>query len=295
MIPKALLEELRYIEIYTRRAVRNYRVGDYRSPVRGRGFEFDQHKPYQQGDDYRQIDWNATARMRQPFVKKDFEEKELTVLIIADLSRSMEFASAKQSKRELLARLAATLAFSASGTNMKVGLLAFTDRIELDIPLKSGSRQIWQILEALWAVQPGSTRTDFCLPFNYLFAKLKNSALIFVISDFIEAQGALRGPALRDMASKHDLIPIIIEDTWDRELPVGRGFARLRDAETGGVMLVSLSRGNRQHYRALMLERRTALQRELYGLGLDHMFLDTGKPYLDPLIGFFLSRKKLRR
>jgi uncharacterized protein (DUF58 family) len=294
MIPKSLLEELRYIEIYTRRAVRDYRTGDYRSPMRGRGFEFDQHKPYQQGDDYRQIDWNATARMRQPFVKKDFEEKELTVLIIADLSRSMEFASAEESKRELLARLAATVAFSASGTNMKVGLLAFTDRIELEIPVKSGSRQMWRILEALWAVQPASSRTDFALPFNHLFGKLKTSALIFVISDFIQAQNALRAPALRDMASKHDLVPVIIEDDWDEELPAGRGFARLRDAESGGLMLVSFNRANRQLYRIMMLERRAALRRELYGLGLDHLFLHTGQPYLDPLIGFFLGRKKRR-
>jgi uncharacterized protein (DUF58 family) len=294
MLPKNLVEELRYIEIYTRRAVRDHRVGDYRSPLRGRGFEFDQHKPYQQGDDYRQIDWNATARLRQPFVKKDFEEKELAVIIIADLSRSMEFASVDQSKRELLARLAATLAFSASGTNMKVGLLGFTDRIELEIPAKSGSRQIWRILESLWAVKPTSAGTNLALPFTHLFGRLKTSAVIFLISDFVQTQGSLQGPALRDIARKHDLVPVIIEDDWDEELPKGRGFARLRDAESGGVMLFNLSKSNRQLYRSMMLERRIALERSLYSLGLDHVFLRTGKPYLDPLIGFFLSRKKRR-
>jgi uncharacterized protein (DUF58 family) len=294
MLPKNLVEELRYIEIYTRRAVRDHRVGDYRSPLRGRGFEFDQHKPYQQGDDYRQIDWNATARLRQPFVKKDFEEKELAVIIIADLSRSMEFASVDQSKRELLARLAATLAFSASGTNMKVGLLGFTDRIELEIPAKSGSRQIWRILESLWAVKPTSAGTNLALPFTHLFGRLKTSAVIFLISDFVQTQGSLQGPALRDIARKHDLVPVIIEDDWDEELPKGRGFARLRDAESGSVMLFNLSKSNRQLYRSMMLERRIALERSLYSLGLDHVFLRTGKPYLDPLIGFFLSRKKRR-
>jgi uncharacterized protein (DUF58 family) len=294
MIPRALLEELRYIEIYTRRAVRDHRVGDYRSPLRGRGFEFDQHKPYQQGDDYRQIDWNATARMRQPFVKKDFEEKELSAIIMADLSRSMEFASVDQSKRELLARVAAILAFSASGNNMKVGLLGFTDRIELDMPLKSGSAQIWKILESLWEVKPSSTETDFNLPFTHLFGKLKTSALIFLISDFIQAEDALGGAALRNIARKHDLVPVILEDDWEQELPSGRGFARLRDAESGGVMLFTLSRNNRHLYRSMMLERRIALERALYGLGLDHLFLHTGKPYLDPLIGFFLGRKKRR-
>jgi uncharacterized protein (DUF58 family) len=294
MIPKALLDELRYIEFYTRRAVRHHRVGDYRSPLRGRGFEFDQHKPYQQGDDYRQIDWNATARLRSPFVKKDFEEKELAVIIIADLSRSMEFASVDQSKRELLARLAATLAFSATGSNMKVGLLGFTDRIELEVPIKSGSRQIWNILDSLWAVKPSSTRTDFALPFAHLFGKLKTSALIFFISDFVESQQALEGTALRSIASKHDLVPVIIEDDWDEQLPQGRGFARLRDAESGSGMLFNLSATNRRLYRTMMLERRIALERAFYGLGLDHLFLRTGKPFLDPLIGFFLSRKRRR-
>jgi len=294
MVPKALIEELRYIEIYTRRAVQDHRVGDYRSPMRGRGFEFDQHKRYQQGDDYRQIDWNATARMRYPFVKKDFEEKDLSAIIMADLSRSMEFASVDQSKRELLARVAAILAFSAAGNSMKVGLLGFTDRIELDIPLKSGSRQIWQILESLWEVKPGSSKTDFDLPFAHLFGKLKSSALIFLISDFVQAEAALRGHALRSIARKHDLVPVIIEDNWEEALPDGRGFARLHDAEAGAAMVLNLSSKNRHLYRSLMLERRVALERALYGLGLDHLFLQTGQPFLDPLIGFCLRRKKRR-
>jgi uncharacterized protein (DUF58 family) len=294
MIPQELRDELRYIEIYTRRAVRDHRVGDYRSPLRGRGFEFDQHKPYQQGDDYRQIDWNATARMRHPFVKKDFEEKELSAVILADLSGSMEFASVDQSKRELLARIAAILAFSASGSNMKVGVLGFTDRIELDIPLKSGSRQIWQILESLWAVKANSSKTDFALPLTHLSGRLKTSALIFLISDFIQAEQALRGAALRNIARKHDLVPVIIDDQWEEDLPSGRGFARLRDAESSGVMLFNLNGKNRRVYRSMMLERRVALERALYRLGLDHLFLRAGKPYLDPLIGFFLGRKKRR-
>ena len=288
------MEELRYIEIYTRRAVRHHRVGDYRSPLRGRGFEFDQHKPYQQGDDYRQIDWNATARMRHPFVKKDFEEKELSAIIVADLSRSMEFASVDQSKRELLVRVAAILAFSATSDNMKVGLLGFTDRVELDIPLKADSRQIWQILESLWDVKPGSVKTDFSLPFAHLFGKLKTSALIFLISDFVQAEDALHGHALRHIARKHDLVPLIIADNWEEALPGGRGFARLRDAESGAAMVLNLTRRNKNLYRSMMMERRAALEHALYGLGLDHLYLYAGKPYLDALIGFFLARKRVR-
>jgi uncharacterized protein (DUF58 family) len=286
------MEELRYIEIYTRRAVRDHRVGDYRSPLRGRGFEFDQHKRYQHGDDYRQIDWNATARMRHPFVKMDFEEKELSAVIIADLSRSMEFASVDQSKRELLVRVAATLAFSATSDNMKVGLLGFTDRIEVDLPLKKGSGQTWKIVESLWDVKPSSIKTDFSLPFDYLFTRLKTSTLLFLISDFIQVEDAFLSHALRHVARKHDLIPVIIEDNWEEALPGGRGFLRLHDAETGGTMVFDLTRKKKRLYRSLMQERKLALEDALYNLNLDHLFLSVGQPYLERIIGFFLSRKR---
>ena len=138
MIPNELVNRLQYIEIYTRKAARHQWVADYRSPLRGRGFEFDQHKPYQQGDDYRQIDWNATARMPQPYIKKAYEEKEMNAVLLADLSRSMEFATADQSKRQLLLEVSATLAFSAINDDMKVGLLGFTDEIEVDLPWRKG-------------------------------------------------------------------------------------------------------------------------------------------------------------
>src|SRR3989304_545317 len=161
MMPQELMDELRYIQIYTQKAVRDHWVGDYRSPIRGRGFEFDQHKIYQHGDDYRQIDWNVTARMRHPYVKRAFEEKEMGAMILADLSRSMEFANADQIKRDLLLKIAATLAFAAACDNMKVGLLGFTDAIELDVPLKKGLNQVWKILDSLWQIQPTSRRTQF--------------------------------------------------------------------------------------------------------------------------------------
>ncbi|MGH7816749.1 MAG: DUF58 domain-containing protein [Candidatus Binatia bacterium] len=292
MIPTELMEELRYLEIYTRRAVRDHQVGDYRSPLRGRGFEFDQHKRYQHGDDYRQIDWNATARMGHPYVKRDFEEKELSAVIIADLSRSMEFASADRSKRELLVRIAATLAFSATSDNMKVGLIGFTDRIELDLPLKKGSAQTWSVLEALWDVKPRSTQTDFALPFEYLLNRLTTSSLIFLISDFINADESFRSHALCHLARKHDLIPVIIEDDWEAALPGGAGFMRLRDAESGGAMVLNLSRHKRNLYRALMQERKAGLKRAFYNLNLDHLFLNVRAPYLDSLLGFFLARKR---
>jgi len=292
MIPKELMEELRYLEIYTRKAARAHHVGDYRSPLRGRGFEFDQHKRYQHGDDYRQIDWNATARMGYPYVKRDFEEKELSAVIIADLSRSMDFASVEASKRELLVRIAATLAFSAASDNMKVGLIGFTDRIELDLPLKKGSAHSWRVVEALWNVKPRSTRTDFALPFEHLLTRLTTSTLLFLISDFVEAENSFRSHALSHLARRHDFMPIILEDRWDTVLPGGQGFVRLHDAESGGAMVVHLSQNNKDIYRTLMHERKAGLQRSFYHLNLDHLFLRVGAPYLDALLGFFLARKR---
>jgi len=294
MIPKELMQELHYLEIYTRKAVRDHHIGDYRSPLRGRGFEFDQHKRYQHGDDYRQIDWNATARMGHPYVKRDFEEKELSALIIADLSRSMDFASGDESKRELLVRIAATLAFSAASDNMKVGLLAFTDRIELDVPLKKGLAHSWRVVEALWNAEPRSTRTDFALPFEHLLTRLTTSTLLFLISDFVQVERSFEGHALRHLARKHDLMPVIVEDRWDARLAGGSGFMRLRDAESGGAMIVNLSARNKHVYERLMQARHAALQRSFYQLNLDHLFIDMAAPFLDPLLGFFLARKRRR-
>ncbi|MBI2358277.1 MAG: DUF58 domain-containing protein [Deltaproteobacteria bacterium] len=291
MTPEQLIEELRYIQIYTQNPVRDHWAGDYRSPLRGRGFEFDQHKIYQHGDDYRQIDWNVTARMRHPYVKRAFEEKELGAMIVADLSRSMDFASAEQSKRELLVKVAATLAFAAASDNMKVGLLGFTDGIEVELPLKKGLKQVWKILDSLWHIQPVSRATRFARALEYLATHLKRSTLIFCISDFITPEDLFASDKLKHLARRHDFIPIIIRDGWEEALPQGKGYMRLRDAEWGGEMLLALSGRQRRRYETLMRERKDTLQRWLYRLQLDHLSLRPGEPFLDLLIGFFLTRK----
>ena len=294
MIPSELMEQLRYIEIYTLKAVRDHRVGDYRSPIRGRGFDFDQHKRYQHGDDYRQIDWNVTARMRTPYVKKDFEEKEMSAIILADLSRSMEFATVDESKRELLLEVAATLAFSAASDSMMVGLIGFTDVIEVDLPPRKGLPQVWKILEALWAVKTISLGTNLLRPLEYLEPRLKRSTLLFCISDFITHEEIFASRPLNRLVQKHDFIPVIIEDGREEILPKGKGFLRLRDAERGGEMLFRLSEKQSRRYETLMRERKVALRRSLYGLNLGHLFLQAGRPYLDSIIGFFLARKRVR-
>ncbi len=291
MISQALLDELRYIEIYTMKAVQAHLVGDYRSPIRGQGFEFDHHKRYQLGDDYRQIDWNVTARMRHPYVKKDFEEKEMGTIIMADLSRSMEFSTVEQSKRQLLLQIGATLAFSAASDNMKIGLLAFTDTIEAELPPKKGLTQVWKILECLSDIRPSSKRTNLLGTLEYLEHRLKRSTLLFCISDFITPEDFFSSSTVNHLAQKHDFIPLIIDDMWEERLPLGKGFLRLQDAEGGGEMLLRLSARQRRHYQTLMRERKVALQRSLYQLHLDHLFIRTGEPFLDSIIRLFLTRK----
>jgi uncharacterized protein (DUF58 family) len=294
MIPDEILKRLQYIEIYTRKAARHHLIADYRSPLRGRGFEFDQHKPYQQGDDYRQIDWNVTARMPQPYIKKAYEEKEMNAVILADLSRSMEFTTVDQSKKQLLLEIAATLAFSAINDDMKVGLLGFTDEIEIDLPSKKGLAQVWKILDTLWNIRPGSRETDLLRPLQHLETRLQTASLLFCISDFIAQEEALRSHALQKLVRRHDFIPVILDDELEEALPRGRGYLRLRDAERGGEMMFRLSDRTRGRYQSLVRERKIALQRSLYRLNLDHLFLRTGKPFLDSIIGFFFTRRRAR-
>jgi len=294
MIPDELVNRLQYIEIYTRKAARHHWVADYRSPIRGRGFDFDQHKPYQQGDDYRQIDWNATARMPQPYIKKAYEEKEMNAVILADLSRSMEFATADQSKRQLLVEVAATLAFSAIKDDMKVGLLGFTDKIEIDLPSKKGLAQVWKILETLWDVRPGSRRTNLLRPLEYLDTRLQSASLLFCISDFIAQEDVLASHSLQRLTRKHDFIPVILDDELEEALPRARGYLRLRDAERRDEMLFRLSERTRGQYESLLRERKIALQRSLYRLNLDHLFLRTDRPFLDSIIGYFFTRRRSR-
>ena len=292
MIPEQLSEELRYIEIYTSKAARDHRVGDYQSPLRGQGFAFDQHKPYVQGDDYRRIDWNVTARMQQPYIKKAFEDKEMSALIVADLSRSMAVGAKAQAKKQLLLQIAATAAFSAVSDNMAVGLIGYTDRIELDIAPRKGRAHLWHILQSLWEHEPVSPRTDLSVALTELHRRLKHSSVIFCLSDFIDEQDIFQDRSLKYLVQRHDVIPLVLEDHWEDALPPGGGFIRLHDAETAGEMLIDLSKQNVALYAQWMQERKEALKRGFYRLHLDHVFMRPGEPYLDALLGLFLARRR---
>jgi uncharacterized protein (DUF58 family) len=232
--------------------------------------------------------------MPQPYIKKAYEEKEMNAVILADLSRSMEFATVDQSKRQLLLEVAATLAFSAINDDMKVGLLGFTDEIEIDLPSKKGLAQVWRILDTLWNIRPSSRKTNLLRPLQHLETRLQTASLLFCISDFITQEEALTSHSLQKLVRRHDFIPVILDDELEEALPRGRGYLRLRDAERGEEMMLRLSDRTREKYQRLVRERKIALQRSLYRLNLDHLFLRTGRPFLDSIIGFFFTRRKAR-
>src|SRR5262245_19957196 len=174
----------------------------------------------------------------------------MNAVILADLSRSMEFATADQSKRQLLVEVAATLAFSAIKDDMKVGLLGFTDEIEIDLPSKKGLAQVWKILETLWDVRPGSRRTNLLRPLEYLDTRLQSASLLFCISDFIAQEDVLASHSLQRLTRKHDFIPVILDDELEEALPRAKGYLRLRDAERRDEMIFHLSNRTREIGRA---------------------------------------------
>jgi len=295
MIPEELVKQLRYIEIYTTRVVRNALIGDHRSSIRGHGFEFYEHKKYQQGDDYRHIDWNVTARMQHPYIKKNFEEKEINAIVVADLSRSMELSSIDLSKKELLMHLTATIAFSAVSDNIGVGFLGFTDLVEEYIAPQKGRMQVWKVLDRLWNLRPQHHGTNLECALDYLTKHLKKMSLIFFISDFISQKNILDSQYLKILSQKHDFVPIILEDNLERMLPKSKGFLRIKDLEDGQEMTISLSGQNLAMYEQLMNKRKKDMEQAFYSLNLDHVFIQVGQSYLDPLLGFFLNRKKRSR
>jgi uncharacterized protein (DUF58 family) len=295
MLPQTLIDRLRYVEIYTTRAVRNHRAGDYLSRIRGRSFEFDEHKPYQPGADIRQIDWNVTARMQAPFIKREMEEKELGITIMVDLSASMLFTSAAASKRDVGVEAAAALAFSAAAQNINTGLLAFTDRVECHHPPKRGKLYSWRLIESLYALRPAGRRTFFEPALELLAGSLKRTALVFCISDFIDADSFWNSRHLPALIRRVDFVPVVLEDRWEETIPETGGYVRFRDAEHGDVAVLQLTARRTRGYANLLRGRREEIRERFYRLGLDHIALSTDDDALKRIIAFFMSRRRTRR
>jgi len=291
MIPKELLKKVRQIEIRTSRIVNDVFAGQYHSAFRGRGMEFEEVFPYQIGDDVRLIDWNVSARYGEPFVKKFREERELTVMLVVDASRSGLFGSGRQFKLDLAAELCAVLAFSAIRSNDKVGLILFTDRVEKYVPAKKGTLHVLRIIRELLYHEPEGRGTDIAEAINFLNRVTIRKSVCFLVSDF-QAYGY--EATLRIARRRHDLIPIIIADPREMELP-NTGFIELEDPETGDVALVDTSsRRLRKRYAADQERKKEERTQMFRRMDTDTIAIWTDRPYVEPLVRFFRKRERRR-
>jgi uncharacterized protein (DUF58 family) len=287
-----VLARVRRLQIRARRLVRRLFLGEYHSAFRGRGLEFSEVREYLPGDDVRSIDWNVTARMGEPYVKKYVEERELLLYLLVDVSASAGFSSTALTKRELAAEIATLLAFAADANNDKTGLIAFSDRIETYVPPKKGLQHMLRIARELLYLRPDGRGTNIAAATDLLMRLAKRPAVAFVISDF-HATGF--EPSMRLAAQKHDVTAISLTDPRELELTPA-GLVRLRDAETGRAYLIDTEdRRQREQYAADAAERQLERRRQLAGLGVDEIPLRTDRSYIQPLMAYFRARATHRR
>jgi len=311
MIPREILKKIRQIELRTTRLVTETLGGQYHSVFKGQGMNFEEVREYQPGDEVRTIDWNVTARMNHPFVKKFVEERELTLMLLVDLSGSGTFGSGSQSKRELAAEIASVLAFSAIRNNDKVGLILFTEEVEKYIPPKKGRRHVLRVIREILLFQPAKRGTRFREALDVLNRLARRHAIVVVISDFLfdqpsGAEGSRSRqvvpvlgndtlPVLRQTNRRHDVIAIQVVDRFELDLPA-LGRLVLTDAETGELVEVN-TRDARK--RRLFAEGRAkhqeALLRALRSAKIDAIEVRTDQPYAAALGYFFETREKRRR
>jgi uncharacterized protein (DUF58 family) len=235
MLPPDLVRELRYVEIYTAKRMRNLRLGTFTSRLRGAGFDFDEHRFYRAGDDVRRIDWNVTARLHIPFVRETHADRELNVVIALDLSRSMVFGTGERPKNAVMTFLAACLMFSGLSDGVNVGFVAFTDRVVMYRPPRRTRAGAWRALEEIWALEPPPARTAILPAVHYLTRHLKKASTIFLVSDFITDERLDAAGDLKVLAATHDVIAVVVEDPGEVELPASRGALRFRDLESIGA------------------------------------------------------------
>jgi uncharacterized protein (DUF58 family) len=314
VIPREILKKIRQIEIRTNRLVSETLAGQYHSVFKGQGMNFDEVREYQPGDEVRSIDWNVTARMNHPFVKKFVEERELTLMLLVDVSGSGRFGSRGQSKRELAAEIASVLAFSAIRNNDKVGLILFSDEVEKFIPPRKGRRHVLRVIREVLFFEPQRHGTDLNEALEFLLRVTPHRAIAVLISDFIgspalagERAGKLRpqmllleslaqasSPMLRHANRRHDLVAVQITDPYELELPA-LGRLVLQDAETGEIVEVNTGDARK---RGAFSQRQQKSQAELSRLfrsaGIDAIQLRTDQPYAAELGKFFETRERRR-
>ncbi|MBI2821243.1 MAG: DUF58 domain-containing protein [Acidobacteria bacterium] len=292
MIPSSVEENLHYIEFFTRKKIRNLFVGNYTSMLKGHGYDFVDHKRYTPGDDIRKIDWNALARTRFPLIKNTHEEKDLDVYIVADLSNSMNLATGQYSKRELLLYLTATLAYSALSSHIRIGFLGFTDRVEIEIEPKKGKSHLWILLNRLWDFQPQDKKTQIVPMLEKLRHSLSRLSIVFLISDFFFDQDMFEQVAFKYIVAHHDLIPILLNDPLEAQLPKGYGYIRFHDLETGEERVVRLTGQNRLQYEQFLKNKHRELIGKFYQYSLDYLEIQTDQPFYELIASLFLMRKR---
>ena len=292
MIPKEVLEQIRRIQITTSRMVTNVFCGQYQSVFKGRGMEFDEVREYQAGDEIRSIDWNVTARMGHPYIKKFMEERELTVMLLLDLSGSTYFGTVNKLKRQIAAEICSVLAFSAIRNNDKVGLIVFTDKIEKFVPPRKGTRHVLRIIREALYFTPKGRKTNIPQALEYLNKVCRRTTVTFIVSDFY-AEGFERPLSIAN--KRHDLVSITITDPKELDLP-GIGIAVFNDPETGGEFSLdtsneALRREFRQNALKIIQERKKIFDR----LGVDSLDIRCDIPYNRALFKFFRMRERRLR
>jgi len=294
---RAIMEKVRRIDLRTRRLVDEQLAGHYHSVFRGRGIDFDSVREYVPGDEVRTIDWNVTARAGRPFVKQFREERELVVWLLVDVSASGDFGSGATTKRELAAELACVLALSAVRNNDKVGLLMFTDRVEVRVPPAKGRRHAMRVVREILACRPQGRGTDLAGALECVGRDALRRSVVFLLSDFeLPDDGGVTlaklERAARPVGARHDVVAFEVRDPHERELPA-LGLVTVEDAETGDVVTIDTGRRRvRERFAALAARRDADMRRALRRLRIETLPLDTNRPYLPALLGFFEARER---
>lgn len=289
MITKELIKQVRQIEIRTRGLVNQVFSGEYHSVFKGRGMEFSEVREYQFGDDIRNIDWNVTARFGHPYIKVFEEERELTVILMVDLSGSLMFGSVSKTKQRVAAEISAILAFSALKNNDKVGLILFTDKIEKFVPPRKGKKHVLRIIREVLSFEPHGKTTNIKGALEYMHNAIKKKSIAFLLSDFMD-EGYEN--ILRIVGKKHDLIGIVLDDIREREFPK-IGLVKLIDAETGAERWLDTSSSKVRQ--SLLFSQREKIQKRkslFVTSRLDSIEVTTGEDYVKPLVRFFKMRER---
>jgi len=289
MIPKEILKKVRRIEITTRSLVNDVFSGEYHSVFKGRGIDFSEVREYTMGDDIRTIDWNVTARMGHPYVKIFQEERELTVILMVDVSSSGNFGTYEQMKGEIATEICALLAFSAIKNNDKVGLIIFTDRVEKFVPPKKGKSHVLRVLREILYHKPESSQTDIAGALEFLNKITKRRSVVFLVSDFISSGYE---KALQIANKKHDVVAITVTDPRETELPPV-GYIELEDAESGEIYVLNTrDAGIRAVFAREAVQNRKHREKLFKSMNVDYIDIFTHLPYIEPLIRFFRMRAK---